>query len=172
MDFRDKSSVEPQDSSAPFATIESHGEAVPSLPLILAHTGVKHHSGTVHESIRDRWLRGDSAVVEGYVYIARLARLGKKALLANEWDTVAALMNKNHAIQRDLGGSGQSNEILIAAALDGGAIGAKLAGAGGGGTILALTFEPDRTIEALNAAGADSILYPAPSPGLTVEIVG
>ena len=79
-------------------------------------------------------------------------------------------MNRNHAVQRDLGGSGESNERLIAAALAGGADGAKLAGAGGGGTILALTHEPERTIQALMDAGADTILHPHPSPGLTVAV--
>ena len=170
MDFREKTSATPQDATSPFATIEPLQDYVPSLPLLLAHTGVKHHSGTVHESIRDRWLRGDPPVVEGYIRIAKLARLGKKALLAGDWQTVATVMNQNHAIQRDLGGSGESNEKLIAAALEGGAQGAKLAGAGGGGTILALTFEPEKTIAFLQAAGCDAILTPLPSPGLTVEI--
>ena len=70
---------------------------------------------------------------------------------------------------RSLGGSGESNEKLIKAALDGGALGAKLAGAGGGGTILALTLDPERTRKALLDAGADKLLVPVPSPGLTVE---
>lgn len=171
MDFRDKTSASAQDNSSPFATIERLHKYVPSLPLILAHTGVKHHSGTVHESIRDRWLRGDQDVVNGYLRIATLARLGKKALLAEDWRRVAQLMTENHAIQRSLGGSGDSNEAMIEAALSGGAIAAKLAGAGGGGTILALTFEREETIAALEAAGADAILFPEPSAGLTVEIV-
>ena len=68
-----------------------------------------------------------------------------------------------------LGGSGEANEKLIGTALESGAVGAKLAGAGGGGTILALTFDPARTRQALLAAGADKILIPEPSPGLTVE---
>ena len=80
-------------------------------------------------------------------------------------------MTRNHAIVRALGGSGDANEAMIAAALSGGATGAKLAGAGGGGTILALTRDPERTIAALHAAGAEAILLPDPSqPGLTVEM--
>jgi mevalonate kinase len=64
--------------------------------------------------------------------------MGKKALMLEDWRTMATLMNENHAIQRDLGGSGESNERLIAAALAAGAPAAKLAGAGDGGTIIAL----------------------------------
>ncbi|MCW3062169.1 MAG: mevalonate kinase [Capsulimonas sp.] len=170
MDFRDKNSAMSQDYSTPYATIEPLAPYLQTLPFVLAHTGVKHHSGTVHKSIRDRWLEGELAVVDGYVDIARLARTGKKALLAHDWDLLAELMTRNHEIQRDLGGSGESNEVLIAAALGGGAMAAKLAGAGGGGTILALTLDPERTQKALLDAGADKILFPMPCRGLTVEI--
>ena len=170
MDFRDKDSVNSQDENAPFATIESLGDYVGPLPFILAHTGVKHHSGTVHTSIRDRWIAGEPGVQQAYIEIAKLARTGKRALLEYDWETLAALMNRNHAIQRDLGGSGESNERLISAALAGGALGAKLAGAGGGGTILALALDPEPVIKALRDAGADAILRPQPSPGLTVDV--
>jgi mevalonate kinase len=87
--------------------------------------------------------------------------MGKKALVTEDWAGLGRLMNENHAIQRDLGGSGESNERLIAAALDAGAPGAKLAGAGDGGTIIALWPWSDMTPleQALRAAGA-SALYP------------
>jgi galactokinase/mevalonate kinase-like predicted kinase len=138
-------------------------------PFLCAHTGVEHHSGTVHKSLRERWEEGEKAVVDGYARIQRLAALGKRALLDRDWPRLAALMTENHAIQRDLGGSGESNERLIAAALDGGALAAKLAGAGGGGTIIALTLDSDRTRAALTAAGADRLLTPDPTaPGLTI----
>ncbi len=170
MDFRDKDSAQMQDDAVPFAAVELLAPYVDAdLPLLLAHTGVKHHSGSVHKSPRARWLAGETVVVEGYLEVGRLARRAKRALLSCEWDTLAELMNRNHAIVRDLGGSGEANEALIAAALENGAVGAKLAGAGGGGTILALTLDPERTRAALLAAGADKIMTPAPSPGLTVE---
>ena len=169
LDFRGKDSAQIQDSETPFAMVESLSPYVGSLPLVLAHTGVRHHSGSVHTSPRERWLRGDREVTEGYVEIGALARRGKRALLSGDWETLAFLMNRNHAIVRNLGGSGEANESLIAAALANGAVGAKLAGAGGGGTILALTHHPDRTVSALNAAGAEAILFLEPMPGLTVE---
>ncbi len=172
MDFRDKNSAHTTDGDTPFATIEPLAAFVGDLPFVLAHTGVRHHSGSVHTSPRERWLRGEPAVVEGYLEIGRLARRGKRALLSCDWDTLADLMNRNHALVRDLGGSGEANEAMIAAALASGAAGAKLAGAGGGGTILALTHDREKTVAALRAAGADAILFPGPQPGLTVEMAG
>jgi len=170
MDFRGKNSAASDDGRAPFATVEPLTPYVTDLPFLLAHTGVKHHSGSVHGSIRDRWLVGEAAVVDGYKEIAAMPAQGKRALLNGDWDAFGALMTRNHAIQRDLGGSGEANEALIAAALGGGAMAAKLAGAGGGGTILALTFEPEKTEQALLAAGAEKIMRPTPRAGLTVEV--
>ncbi|MDR3710280.1 MAG: hypothetical protein P4L33_18440 [Capsulimonadaceae bacterium] len=172
MDFRDKSSDAAQDPGAPFATVEPLEPFLESaLPIVVAHTGDKHHSGDVHSPLRARWLEGEKTVVDGHARIARLARLAKKAILAGQWEVVGTLMNQNHEIVRDLGCSSETNETLIAAALGNGAIGAKLAGAGGGGSIVVVSYEPERTVAALTDAGADAIVYPAPSPGLTVEIL-
>jgi mevalonate kinase len=138
--------------------------------MLLAHTGVSRHSGKVHKSVRLRWEEGEPLVVKSMERIAELARVGKGALLSKDWQTVGELMNENHAIVRELGGSGESNERLIKAALEGGAIGAKLAGAGGGGTIIVLTLDPQTTKDALQKAGAEQFLALSPSSsGVTVK---
>jgi mevalonate kinase len=80
-------------------------------------------------------------------------------------------MNENHDIQRALGGSGPENERLIGAALDAGAYGAKLAGAGQGGTIIALHPEPESLAPALAKAGTRRFLRPEPSEGVRLEPV-
>ena len=169
LDFRDKGShLPPHDQ--PLATVEPLAARVAGpLPLLLAHTGVRHHSGSVHKSVRVRWLEGDAAVRSGYERIQSLARWGKAALLAGDWDRVADAMNENQQIQHDLGASGPACDDLIAVARANGAVAGKLAGAGHGGTILALTFDPERTRQALMEAGAGRILVPAPaSDGLIV----
>jgi len=168
MDFRGKEMMR-MDDDEPFATIEPLGRYRDQLPMLLAHTGVKRFSGGVHKNIRERWLEGDREVIEAYERAAHLGRLGKKALLAGDWELLAKLMNENHAIQRDLGGSGDANEHLIKAALESGALGAKLAGAGRGGTIIALGMDLERLGAGLSDAGAEKILRLKPSDGLTVE---
>ncbi len=154
-----------------FATVEPLAAYIPRLPFILGFTGVQHVSGAVHRPLRERWLDGEPAVVEGYKRMTEIAQLGKKALVLGDWPALGRLMNENHAIQRDLGGSGESNERLIAAALQAGALGAKLAGAGDGGTIIALWPWPDmaKFEEALLAAGAAAIYHPQVVPGVTIE---
>jgi galactokinase/mevalonate kinase-like predicted kinase len=168
MDFREKEFYR-EVGKEPYATVECLNAEVDELPFVLAHTGVVHSSGAVHKPIRDRWLEGDREVRNAYVRIGQLAREGKKAVLLHDWPLLAALMTENHAIQRDLGGSGPDNEALIAAALRHGALSAKLAGAGGGGTIIALHADPHWLGERLTEAGADRILFPTITEGLRCE---
>jgi galactokinase/mevalonate kinase-like predicted kinase len=170
MDFRGKQFYR-QEEAELFATVEPLAAHVPDLPFVLAFTGVQHASSAVHKPIRERWLEGEPSVVAGYRRITEIARTGKKALLKGDWSLLGALMSENHAIQRDLGGSGESNERLIAAALEAGAPGAKLAGAGDGGTIIALWPWADASPleEALYAAGASAIYRPEVSPGVILE---
>ena len=169
MDFRGKGSHLPV-GEQPLATVEPLAALAPkSLPFVLAHTGVKHHSGQAHKPVRQRWLESDPEVRRDYdEVVPGLARDGKRALLAADWETFAALMNQNQEVQRRLGASGEAVDALVEVALANGALGAKLAGAGQGGTVLALTFEPERTVAAFKAAGAGRILVPKPGPGLTV----
>jgi len=170
LDFRGKAHGEVFDPPR-YATVEALDGLVPALPFALGVTGVRHSSGSVHEPIRERWLAGDAEIVAGYARMAELAREGKVALLNDDLRRFGELMNENHAIQRSFGGSGESNETLIAAALRAGALGAKLAGAGDGGTIIALWPEADVTplTRALRAAGAVATPEMAPVPGVRVE---
>jgi galactokinase/mevalonate kinase-like predicted kinase len=173
MDFRGKQFYRSAEAEL-FATIEPLADYALELPFVLGFTGVQHASGAVHRPIRERWLEGEATVVKGYERIAEIARMGKKALLQQDWLTLGHLMSENHAIQRDLGGSGESNERLIAAALDAGAPGAKLAGAGSGGTIIALWPEEDTAPleETLRAAGASATYRLTVAPGAMIESDG
>jgi galactokinase/mevalonate kinase-like predicted kinase len=170
MDFRGKQFYREAEAEL-FATIEPLGSYVSQLPFVLGFTGVQHASGEVHKPLRERWLEGETAVVEGYKRITEIARMGKKALLLADWTQLGRLMNENHVIQRELGGSGEVNERLISAALKAGALGAKLAGAGHGGTIIALWPWPDATRleEALREAGASAIYHLQVAQGAMIE---
>ncbi|MFQ6099027.1 MAG: hypothetical protein ACE5O2_14955, partial [Armatimonadota bacterium] len=158
------------DGSEPYATVEPLTDEVSELPMVLANTGVRHHSTEIHGSLRARWEAGEAEVVVAYERIGELGRLGKKALVAQDWPTLGVLMNENHALQRDLKGSGEANERLIKAALDSGAWGAKLSGADRGGTIIALHEDPSYVQRRLMDAGAAMTMRPAPVPGLTMTV--
>lgn len=153
-----------------YATIEPLGSLVTEMPFVIAHTGVMHHSGNFHRPLRERWLEGDRAVVEGYKEIAHIAQEGKRALLNSNWNELGYLMNKNHQIQDSLSDSGEQNRYMINVAKANGALSAKLAGAGGGGTIIILTEDPIRIKSALKDAGAERFIeLDHASKGITIE---
>jgi len=169
MDFRQKEHYRPLDREL-FASVEPLAPFVDELPFVVAHTGRQRTSGTVLRPIRERWLEGDPEVRDGYERAAELARLGKRAFIEKSWKQLGRLMNENHRIQQKLGASGEANDRLIQVALRAGALGAKLAGAGGGGTIIALAPDgQDRLKNALTEAGATEFIPLALANGVRVE---
>lgn len=154
---------------SPYASVEALSEDIEGLPFILANTGVQRHSGQFHAEPRRQWEEGDPHRVAGFERIGELGRLGKKALLSRDWTWLGELMNENHELTSELIGCGEENDHLIAAALRHGALGAKLSGAGRGGTIIALHEDPDWLGGRLLEEGAERLIRFFPGPGLTVR---
>ncbi|MCD6404347.1 MAG: hypothetical protein J7M19_00810 [Planctomycetes bacterium] len=169
MDFREKENYRRLGEEI-YATIEPLEPHVNSLPFFLAHSGIKHVSGQVHLPVRERWLDGEKQVIEGYERISALARRAKRALVEGDWETLADYMNENNRIQDHISPSGERNNTMIEAALENGALAAKLAGAGGGGTIIVLSLDPEKQKPALKQAGAVNFLALEPSPGVEVTL--
>ncbi len=168
MDFSGKEHYLPLERE-PLGTVENLAGAGPEPPLVLVHTGVQRVSGAVHKPVRDRWMEHDPLVVTGVLRLAHIARMAKRALLLGDWDLLGEAMTENHEIVRSFGSSSEVNERIIRIALDSGAIAAKLAGAGKGGTIIALHPEPEKLEEAFRGEGMGKILYPAATDGLRRE---
>ncbi len=148
VDFRGKLLHGPE-GEAPFATLERLDALVPPLPLVVAWSGLEHASGDVHAPMRARYLaesaRGSGELLGIMRAVGDCAWLGKQALLRGDLAEVGRLLDRNHALvdrmMRTCGfadGAGAANNALIEAARAAGALGAKLTGAGGGGSILAL----------------------------------
>lgn len=173
MDFRTKSVAENDANKSAYATMESLGGYLPSsIPIVIAFTGVMHHSGQTHASLYERFLAGDSVANAAAEQFAYYARMGKRAIVANDWEMLADFMTRNQQLIRTVQPQNPANEALIDAALSSGALSAKLAGAGGGGSIAVLTDDPERIANALRGAGAASVLTPTVGAGLTVDLLG
>lgn len=168
VDYRGKLLQRPP-GQEPFATYERLDCRVPDLPLVVAFTGIERDSGDVHGVMRARYLKEHAAYIRGnpkpfmvevMEQIGATAWRGKIALLAGDWATFGQLMVENHRLVDEMmaycglpNGAGAANNELIQAALAAGALGAKLTGAGGGGSIFALARPGCETLlaEALQA---------------------
>jgi galactokinase/mevalonate kinase-like predicted kinase len=139
----------------PYVTYERLDPWVDDLPLVAISTGIQRDSGDVHGRMRPRYVQEhDAWALEGGEPppMVRLmsgawetAWRGKIALLASDWETFGELMNENHRLVNEMmayccfeDGAGWANNLLIETALSNGALGAKLTGAGGGGSVFAL----------------------------------
>ena len=139
----------------PFVTYERLDTWVKDLPIIAISTGILHDSGDVHGRMRPRYLEehqrwisqgGSTPPMVQFMSSAwKIAWEGKVALLSNDLKTFGQLMNENHQLVDQMmqycgfqDGAGWANNLLIDVALKNGALGAKLTGAGSGGSVFAL----------------------------------
>jgi len=140
----------------PYCTYEPLLRFVDHFPLVMCSTGVQHQSGDVHRPMRARYLeewarsRGD---YEGGPFMVRIMKAigdtawkGKIALLEADFEAFGQLMNENHRLVDEMmrycgfeQGAGEANNRIIRAGLKAGALGAKLTGAGGGGSVFMIT---------------------------------
>jgi galactokinase len=155
LDYRGKLHQQPLHAE-PYATYERLDPWVNNLPWVAISSGIPHDSGDVHGQMRPRYLQEHDAWVAMGGEAPAMVRFmrgayetawrGKIALLCRDWEAFGALMNENHhrvnEMMRYCGfteGAGWANNLLIETALAHGALGAKLTGAGGGGSVFALT---------------------------------
>ena len=136
------------------------------LPFLLITTGVERLSGSVHGPMSQRWIDGEPLVVESMLAITHLADVGLAAIQMRDWSALAEAMDENHRLIAALGGSGEPIDHLIARCKHHGALSAKLAGAGLGGTVIALTEDAESLESALRTEGYTRFMRPIIAPGV------
>ncbi|MFC3476829.1 mevalonate kinase [Halobacterium litoreum] len=109
----------------------------PDLPFVVGYDGTSHDTGELVSGVRA--LRDEFEFAADTVEtVGDLVREGERALADGDVETLGRLMNFNHGLLSALGVSARTLDNMVWAARDGGAVGAKLTGAGGGGSIVAL----------------------------------
>ncbi|MEZ0326192.1 MAG: mevalonate kinase [Fimbriimonas sp.] len=139
------------------------------LPFLLVTTGVERLSGAVHGPMSERWMARESAVVNAISEIGLLAEPGAEALAKGDLSSLAAVMSENQRLIAGVGGSGDAVDLLIERCLAHGALAAKLAGAGMGGTVIALTEDAAGLEARLRLQGYERFIRPVNAQGLRYE---
>lgn len=143
-------------------------------PLIIGYTGVPADTRTIVRQVSERIAQTPWYYEELFNSIEKLVLLAREALEQHELKKLGSLMNRNQELLRQmqapsgtLGVSSEALETLIAAALDAGAHGAKLSGAGVGDCMIAVAPDSrkEEVEQALEAAGGTVIRAAAHVPG-------
>lgn len=135
------------------------------LSLIVGDTGVRRTTKTLVEKF------GRLLSQKPKKYLQKAENLtfeAVRALREGSFEALGEAMNKAHLLLSKLEVSIPELDRLVKAALDNGALGAKLTGAGGGGCMIALAKpgEASRVAEALRRAGGKPYLVEMDKEGL------
>ncbi len=139
--------------------IESFRIARP-FTLAIADTGIAAPTKIAVGDVRSAWERERERYEMLFDQVGEIVDKARAAIERGQVERLGYLMNENQALLREMGVSSPEIERLILAARTAGARGAKLAGAGRGGNVIALvTTETRMEVErALIKAGAKRVI--------------
>jgi mevalonate kinase len=141
-----------------------HRAALPALDFVVGNTGISAATGPLVARVKERVDR-DRRAADAIREIGRITLDGVQALQRKDFVSAGRLMDRNHALLTDLGVGHPALDRLVEAARRS-SYGAKLTGAGGGGSIVALTDRPTATAEAIRAAGGKAFIVQSDSVGV------
>ena len=108
------------------------------LPIVIASSGIRGITKDQIAGVHSRFNKNKGLYTKIFDEIDELSIAGAIALKSCDYDTLGSLMNVCHGFLNALQVSTPELEKMINIARSNGAIGAKLTGAGGGGSIVAL----------------------------------
>ncbi len=129
---------------------------VGDLTFVVGYTGIHASTGPLVDGVRDFVESRD----DGRRMIRRIGEIamdGVAAIRTADKAKIGSLMDENHRLLCDLGVGHPALDRLVEACRDG-SYGAKLTGAGGGGSMIALTDAPKDVCKAISSAGGEPIV--------------
>ncbi len=131
--------------------------------LLVGDTGIHASTKITVADVRILYDSDPARITPIFERIGEIVRQARAAIETGNIEALGPLMNENHALLRDLTVSSVPLDTVCQAALEAGALGAKLSGGGRGGNMLALvTEETAPTVsEALLKRGAVRVIQTA-----------
>ena len=128
--------------------------------LAVADTGIESPTREVVGDLRRRYRAGPEMYDLLFDRAGQIALAARTAIEQGEIETLGPLLDENHSMLQAMGVSCPELDRLVIAAREGGALGAKLSGAGWGGNMIALvTGETKGQVDlALRLAGAVRVI--------------
>jgi mevalonate kinase len=140
--------------------------AMPELTIVVGNSGVKGRTDEQVAKVASA-ARKNAVVRDALAELGAFTRQAVPALRKSDWVAVGALMDKAHTALHLLGVNHPAVEHLVQAVRHApGTLGAKLTGAGGGGSMFALTDNPQAAAEAVRSRGGTAYVLKLGGPGV------
>ncbi|MFK8016689.1 MAG: hydroxymethylglutaryl-CoA reductase, degradative [Gammaproteobacteria bacterium] len=124
------------------------------LPLVIGMTGVESLTAKTVATVRAAWERNQTQYERLFDEIDALTLQGRDAMVCGDWGSLGEMMNICQGLLNALQVSCWELEEMVQIARKHGALGAKLTGGGGGGSMIALCPENAQGVmQAMQAAG-------------------
>jgi mevalonate kinase len=137
------------------------------MTLVVGFTGISAPTGPLVAKVK-RYVDHSGFAREVVEEIGGLTQEGVRCLKVQDMVGLGSLMTKDHRLLAILGVSCSSLDKLVEAALPY-SYGAKLTGAGGGGSMIALTDSPKNVADAIRKKGGTPFVVHTGVPGVKKE---
>lgn len=141
---------------------------VPAMTFVIGNTGIRAATGPLVEKVR-KYKDSNRFASDVVDEIGQITCDGMNALRANDVTRLGELMTKDHKLLSILGVSTKELNKLVNASLPY-AYGAKLTGSGGGGSMVALTDQPDKVCESITSHGGVPFIVKTGVEGVRVSV--
>jgi mevalonate kinase len=130
------------------------------IKLVIGDSGIASPTSIAVSGVRQRWEEDRAHYEAIFDEIASLTDAGRTAIEAGQVEELGPIMNANQRALEKMGVSIVELDRLIQRALEAGAWGAKLSGAGLGGNMIALAppEQAEKIARALSGAGATRVI--------------
>ena len=144
-----------------------HHCQVPDLTFVIGFTGVRAPTGPLVAKVK-RYVDRTRFAMEVVDEIGTITEEGARRLRDRDVVALGGLMTRDHNLLTILGVSSPELQRLVDAALPY-SYGAKLTGAGGGGSMIALTDRPEKVVESIQRRGGTPYVVRTGVDGVRVE---
>ncbi|MDR1404502.1 MAG: mevalonate kinase [Candidatus Methanoplasma sp.] len=143
------------------------GIDAPPMKFVVGYTGIRAATGPLVEKVR-KYKDSNRFAADIIDEIGQITKEGMTALGSNDVTKLGELMTEDHKLLSILGVSSNELNKLVSASLPY-SYGAKLTGAGGGGSMVALTDQPDKVCDAIRSRGGMPFAVKTGADGVRVS---
>ncbi len=139
---------------------------MPELTMVVGNSGVKGRTDAEVAKVA-RAVQKNALLRDTLKDIGQITRDAVAPLANKDWEAIGRLMDKAHDCMHTLGVNHPAVQTLVdVARAQSGTFGAKITGAGGGGSMVALTEKPEQLATAIADAGGTPYVVQLGGPGV------